>query len=366
MKSISLIALSFCMASSLFAQEFPFNKEQWQINANGYVLEPFEGKQSLYLYQGRAILKDVEFFTGILEYDIYVTERRGFPGLQFRTQDAGNAEEFYIRPHQTGNPDANQYTPVYNGLSGWQLYHGQGYAGVIDYKMNAWNHIKLVVAETSAEVYINDMETPLFYIPQLKHDPKPGGLRFQGGGPSPFHFADLKVTKQTNPVLKSEPFRFKPLTDNVIKTWAVSNAFAESSLEKSYELTRTQKAGLKWQNVAVEEKGQANLGQVTGTSQQANTVFAKVIIESDKKQVKQLVYGYSDRARVFLNDQILAGGQNQFRSRDYRYLGTIGYFDAVYLNLKKGTNELWIAVSEDFGGWGIMAQFEDMEGIQLK
>ena len=45
-------------------------------------------------------------------------------------------------------------------------------------------------------------------------------------------------------------------------------------------------------------------------------------------------------------------------SRDYRFLGTIGYFDAVYLQLKKGRNDLWIAVSENFGGWGIKAKLE--------
>jgi len=38
-------------------------------------------------------------------------------------------EHFYIRPHQSGNPDANQYTPVFNGVSAWQLYHGALYAG---------------------------------------------------------------------------------------------------------------------------------------------------------------------------------------------------------------------------------------------
>ena len=32
-----------------------------------------------------------------------------------------------MRPHQVGNPDAIQYTPVFNGLSAWQLYHGDGF-----------------------------------------------------------------------------------------------------------------------------------------------------------------------------------------------------------------------------------------------
>jgi hypothetical protein len=59
-------------------------------------------------------------------------------------------------------------------------------------------------------------------------------------------------------------------------------------------------------------------------------------------------------------------GADDYRSRDYRFLGTIGYFDELYLPLKKGENELIFAVSEDFGGWGIKALFEDPVGIRWK
>lgn len=52
-------------------------------------------------------------------------------------------------------------------------------------------------------------------------------------------------------------------------------------------------------------------------------------------------------------------------SRDYRFLGTVGYFDEVYVDLKKGKNELWIAVSETFGGWGVKAQLENMDGLEV-
>jgi hypothetical protein len=47
-------------------------------------------------------------------------------------------------------------------------------------------------------------------------------------------------------------------------------------------------------------------------------------------------------------------------------MGTIGLFDEVYLPLKKGHNELWLAVTETFGGWGVTALFEDPAGINIK
>jgi hypothetical protein len=37
----------------------------------------------------------------------------------------------------------------------------------------------------------------------------------------------------------------------------------------------------------------------------------------------------------------------------------------VYLPLKKGHNEIWIAVSEDFGGWGIKGLIPDLTGLKL-
>lgn len=348
------------------AQEFPFGTDQWEINAVGSVLEMFEGKRGLYMYNGRARLKNFEFFTGVIEYDVFITERRGFPGIQFRIQDDLNFEEFYVRPHQSGNPDANQYTPVFNGNAGWQLYYGERFSTAYTYETNSWSHVKLVVAERSAEVYINDMEKPMLVIPELKHDPKSGRLGFQSGGASAFRLANLKVTKQANPVLKGQIKPAPAMPAGTIRRWSVSNPFAEGSLQDVYELSGKQKESLKWQLLSSEERGYANLARVARKTPQTNTVFVKVVIQSDRKQVKRLYYGLSDRGVVFLNNQIVAGSQNNYGSQDYRFLGTIGFSDEVYLHLKKGRNELWIAVSENFGGWGVMARIENREGIRIE
>lgn len=358
--------LFMILAQSVWAQEIPLTAENWNVNSRGHVFENFKGKQSLYIFQGIATLKnDIDFKTGIIEYDMYVTERRGFPGVHFRIVDNGNYEEFYIRPHQSGNPDANQYTPVYNGLSGWQLYAGEGHAAAYNYKMDAWNHIRLVIAERDAEVYINDMETPLFYIPELKREPVSGTIRLSGGGPSPFHFADLKVTVMSNPRLKSKRVGPDPLPDNIIKSWQVSNPFSENTLDKMFKLKRSFKSKLNWTEVATESEGLANLGSAAVRTNENNTVIAKAIIRSEKEQIVKLSYGFSDRVKVYLNDEIISGGADGFVSRDYRFLGTIGFFDHAYLKLKKGNNELWMAVSENFGGWGVMGGFSDMTGISF-
>ncbi len=32
----------------------------------------------------------------------------------------------------------------------------------------------------------------------------------------------------------------------------------------------------------------------------------------------------------------------------------------------KGDNELWMSVTESFGGWGIIAEFENLNGLRIK
>jgi hypothetical protein len=70
--------------------------------------------------------------------------------------------------------------------------------------------------------------------------------------------------------------------------------------------------------------------------------------------------------KVYFNDRLIYGGHDVYQSRDYRFLGTIGLYDELYLPLKQGQNELLLAVSENFGGWGIKALIENMEGIKLE
>jgi hypothetical protein len=37
----------------------------------------------------------------------------------------------------------------------------------------------------------------------------------------------------------------------------------------------------------------------------------------------------------------------------------------VFLPLEKGDNDLAVLVSDDFGGWGLMARFADSTGLEV-
>lgn len=75
---------------------------------------------------------------------------------------------------------------------------------------------------------------------------------------------------------------------------------------------------------------------------------------------------YSDDIQAFVNGQLVYADTNAFRTRDYRYLGTIGFFDSLYLSLKEGDNEVLLTLKEGFGGWGMKAKIDDQSGLHLK
>jgi hypothetical protein len=79
-----------------------------------------------------------------------------------------------------------------------------------------------------------------------------------------------------------------------------------------------------------------------------------------------LEFGFSDRAVVFLDRRPLFRGDDAYRTRDYRFLGSIGWWDTVYLPLREGANELVVAVSETFGGWGLQARLPADAAVSIQ
>jgi hypothetical protein len=76
---------------------------------------------------------------------------------------------------------------------------------------------------------------------------------------------------------------------------------------------------------------------------------------------------YSDEFTVFLNGQPLFTGRGAYRYRAPGFLGVMDVEDgSVYLNLKKGRNEIVLVVAEYFGGWGFICRIDDPQGIKLE
>jgi hypothetical protein len=91
-------------------------------------------------------------------------------------------------------------------------------------------------------------------------------------------------------------------------------------------------------------------------------LYARTRIDSDRDQVKKLEIGYSDDVSVFLNGRILYRGRSAQSFRDPGFLGIVNpENDTVYLPLKKGGNEVVLALSELGGGWGFICRLADLQ-----
>jgi hypothetical protein len=344
----------------------PFDSDRWEIEAKESRVVDHTGRKALYLKGGVAAVRGSRFTDGIIEFDIAFTGERGFMGAVWRMQDFENYEEFYLRPHQSGNPDANQYQPVFNGVAAWQLYYGESYSAPLKYDFNQWVHVKILVSGSNAEIYVKDMTTPALFVSELKRQVKVGRVGLSVGNFAPAYYSNFSFAPLSSVPLKGKAKALETAPAGTVLSWTVSGVLEGKSLEGKYQLAATDRESLSWKRLDCESTGICNLARLQGVSESKDTVFVRLIIQSEREQVKKIRFGFSDAVKVYFNDRLLYGGSDIYQSRDYRFLGTIGLFDELYLPLKRGDNELWIAVTENFGGWGIRAVFDDMSGISIK
>jgi len=345
-------------------EEYPFDEALWQVAAQNAEFTEHLGRRALFLDRGVATLKDVQLIDAVIEFDISVAEVRGFFGARFRVQDADNYEHFYIRPHQSGNPDANQYTPVFNGVAGWQLYHGEGYGAPLEYKFNEWMHVKIVVRDSQAEIFI-DSDKPQIVVPELKRQVQAGGVGLDANF-APAYFSNFSVSPLADGERQaSVSEEISPDAEGIVSSWLVSDSFDKTELDDVDQLPSEFQSARRWTSLNAEPGGITNLARVQGIGPGMDTAIAGVVVVSGTDQIKGISFGYSDAVSVYINGTRIYSGSTLYMSRDYRYLGTIGLFDKIYLPLKAGENEVWFAVSEAFGGWGIQARFDDFDGISI-
>ena len=276
---------------------------------------------------------------------------------------------FYMRPHQSGEPDANSYIPVFNGVQSWQLYYGDQYSSHKKYSFNKWQHIKLVINGNIMDVYIGNMEKPELTV-ELKHKNKSGtiilyGLTVNGD----VRFANFAVKKIDNPEIKGTPKPEEPAKPGTVLSWSISDAFDEQSLLGKIILTKKDKKNLNYSILKSDITGMTNLSKVQGIKKGKDTVFARIVIASKVDQIKKLEFGFSDKVKVYLNNHLFFEGSDEFLSRDHLFVGTVGFYDTVYLPLKKGNNELLFAITDKnkiSSGWAVQSRFENMDGVTLK
>ncbi|MDY8137624.1 hypothetical protein [Aquimarina sp. 2201CG5-10] len=361
---ISLLLILIVIAAGQAQKAIPIDTINLKITARAHVIENYKGKEAIYLQAGSITLKDTKFLNGTIEFDVFLKEEQAFPGIFFRVNE-NDGEQWFMRPHLSGKPDANQAAPATKGITPWQLYFGTKYSFAYDYKFDDWTHVKLVVNDNKAQVFLDNSKEPNLSW-NLFLESKEGDIIFRGGRFTGMHIANIKIDKDKTELKNFKPNERKPI-EGLIPEWQISDKFDESLLKDPNKIDSVINS-ITWKGrIKTEEGTAANISRLIQryNNEKGNTVFAKVEIKSDIDQLKLFEFGYSDRVVVILNGKPLYWGTNKWRSRDYRYLGTVGLFDAVYLNLKKGKNTLLMAVSEDFGGWLVTGKLKNSTNIEI-
>jgi hypothetical protein len=97
-------------------------------------------------------------------------------------------------------------------------------------------------------------------------------------------------------------------------------------------------------------------GRVAGTK----VVLARTVVQSERDEFKRMHFGFSDAVVIYCNGTPLFFGvkAQSFRApmHDLGVMDLEG--DAVYLPLKKGANDVVLAVTEYSGGWAFWARFD--------
>ena len=360
---------------SLHAQQVlsvPPDSPRWdlQVGHEAKVTE-YLGRKCILLDGGAAFLKDFEMRDGVIDVDVATPAARGFFGFDVRIdKDQVDYEEIYLRQHESGQADAMQYTPVLNTGRNWQIYNGPGFTGAVEIPRNVWFNLRLELTGAQARLFVSDMEKPALVMSDLKSGVQRGGVALLDLiGATYFSNFEIRTTPDA-PWERHLP----AMPPNTITHWDLSPAFDALARDLEQPLTAAEAAGMQWQPVEAEAPGfvvinryrpsphprvsfQSDFSTRLEPQPGMKVVYARTSIDSDRDQVKKLEIGYSDDVSVFLNGKILYRGRSAQGFRDPRFLGIVNpENDAVYLPLKKGRNELVLAVSELGGGWGFICR----------
>ena len=370
-----LLGPPFALSQTPQPLSVPPDSPRWNLEGEAKTTE-YQGRKCLLLDGGAAELKDLELRDGVIDVDVATPASRGFFGIQFRISNEGaNAEWVYLRQHKSGLPDALQYTPVLSTGLNWQIYNGAGFTGAVDIPKNIWFHLRLVVTGAQAKLYVKDMDQPALVVNDLKSGVQKGqvALAVLTGAT---YFSNFEI--QTTPDA-AWARHLPPMPPGTLTRWSLSPSY--DALQRNLErpLTASESKAIQWQDVEAEPPGfvvlyryrEAPHPKVSFANDFSKrlepqpgmkVLYARTNIDSDRDQVKKLYFGYSDDVSLFFNGKILFRGRSAQNFRDPGFLGIVNpENDAIYLPLKKGRNELMLAVSELGGGWGFICRLEDTE-----
>ncbi len=314
---------------------------------------------------GRIYLKGEKFKSGTISFEVNL-EKGGFTGIYFRENEKrSESEHFYIRafwPVALNNRNALQYCAEYDSVSIWDLTDEyQAPANLI----KGWNKVKLVVSDHQMLVYVNDMINPSLHVPVLEGPKEAGYISFTGNGS--FRNLQLENGKIGNlpNVPGYDPTTFDP---NYLKTWEVSTPSPYPFGKEIMNEDLPDSTSI-WKPIQAKHRGQVVLNEEFGAPENGKRriVWLRKVINSESDQVKRLDFGFSDEVFVILNNTLLYVDKNQYGSPIMKEpKGRSSIMNTSFdVPLKKGENEILVGLTNYFYGWGLVARFDNVDGLSF-
>jgi hypothetical protein len=348
----------------------PLTAEAWEFQAGKVSFIRHKGVNAIKMDQqsGVMLFRDLHFIDGTIEFDVEVDIAQPFAAIYFRWQNDKESEHIYLRTGRAGKDnayDAVQYASIIKGVNLWDLQHE--YQSAAHLNVGEWNHVKVIVSGSQLKAYVNSSTAANLEVPCLEGNTTEGKIGIGAGFQGNVIFANLKVhpgnTEGLSPAAGADITKHDT---RYIRNWEIS---APDSLEFGREAGTFMipKLAAAWEKIEAERRGLVNISRKYGGASFRRVVWLRTTIKSEFDQVMPINMGFSDEMWVFVNQRLQYADKNiYYQNMQKSPDGRISIENCSFrLPLVKGNNELLIALSNDFYGWGIMARLEHLYGIEL-
>ncbi len=343
------LTISVASSGQTPSAPIPFDTLSWDLTRAR--VSEYLGRNAL---SGTAFLKDTILRNGVIEFDMVVTGQRSYPGVIFRMASDGDYERIYFRPHLPASfSNVVQYVGTFNSIDSWQLYTGEDYTASAALPENEWVHVKLEILGCQARVTLRHDPAPILLVRHLAHGDREGKTGLIGPADGTTFFSNFRINHEI-------PSGFPPETGveipfGITEQWQMSPVFNAADIDPALTPEEQGLSNLAWKTVNCRPDGIVDLSRyISRRGSLPELVYLKTTLQSDKDTKKLFSFGYSDMISIFLNGQFLFGGNSAYTSRDPSFQGIVGLNDYINLPLKKGSNELIVALTESFVGWGLV------------
>jgi hypothetical protein len=353
----------------------PLSPEAWTATDSVRAVS-FLGRPALYINRGVALVRDAAMANGTLDLDLAASDTTTFLGVVFRAATPRFSNVLFLRPVASGTEEAVQYGPAFNGVGvAWQVYHGEGANAVAEVPRNRWMHVRIELDGPLARLYVDTATAPTLVVPRVVASGGSGLGVWAGAFGRGAYFSNIRYTAAPAAASSLDPSAPAAPTGTLLG-WEISNAIEAADFTPAVlpDLSR-----VTWQGVVAEPEGfvlinryrEAPVGGVptdstgavlvdsvmTGKMARSRIVYARTTITAAHDETRRLQYAYGNGVVIYLNGRPLVFAMNPGGLRsNLGVMSRVG--DAVYLQLKRGRNQLVYAVVECTGGWAFSGRLD--------